>query len=38
VTSDWSYTDALILQLGPATDIVAGRLEERSLKADERKS
>ena len=29
VTSDWSYTGAFVLQLGPATDIEAGKLEGR---------
>ena len=27
--SDWSYARAFVLQLGPATDIAAGRLEGR---------
>jgi hypothetical protein len=29
VTTDWTYTGAFVLQLGPGTDIGAGRLEGR---------
>jgi hypothetical protein len=29
VQNDWPYTGAFVLQLGPATDIRAGRLEGR---------
>ncbi|HKB02838.1 MAG TPA: hypothetical protein VKD90_11505 [Gemmataceae bacterium] len=29
MTTDWPYTGAFVLQLGPGTDLCAGRLEGR---------